>query len=1657
MQGDFSVLRFDPREHERGVSPSRDGVLRNINGVLHQQGRVTLDADLTDGELLELGWNAQAGRDIIGAGVAAVPASSPAAFKIDAAFVAGSEVHVLVRPGRAWVDGILTRLAGSASAPADAVERLASYFGPPIADPAPTADSIDDDVRDAVILEISEEALNGFQYPDRLIEAALGGPDTAERSYVNVRFRLLRLGVDEDCTTIAGKLADDPAAKGKLTVSLAPPVVIAGDCPVVGGGGYTGFEHYLYRVEIADTGGPARFKWSQWNGGLVGRGRFDATTTPAKVFIDAGRASIVNSGLAEFYLEALQYDDLAGRWVVIYGATATLNSDHDLELAAPPAFGALPSTSDPVFFRLWNGLLDISAFTNAVTPQELRDGIRLVFDAPAAGNYRPGDYWTFTVRAGEIPNPAILIDHAPPLGIVYHRAPLAEINWTGRRDTRITGTIEDCRRRFRPLIDQKVCCTFLIGDGVTSFGDFNSLEEAAQHLPASGGELCLLPGLHRANLLLDGRRNVTIHGCSHRSLVLPRTETRTSPIIRIVDCVGVKIHNVDLLTYDGIAVVADGQKEGSCRNVCIEHTRMIARINAIRATNVAELTVAHNRLHLLDTVDGRATVSLAADDVLVERNTLVMMPFVDETPGETTPDDDPTRDPADPCARPQVLYAFPRLVLQYATKVWTFAIALLVPKQPYRAIGGIHVRAGSERVRLLENTIVGGEGNGITLGGDLDPAPPPVILAALRRDVAQPRLSSLDRLTGAATAAEEPAESPVAVTVPDNGQYIALVQDESQRPLSGIDVYLEGAITASDRSDAQGMVTIKATPGAYTLDVSPAFRVVRVTESRDGNRLVNVVTVAPRQVPSKVRGFVHEITIQENDISMMGLSGIGVAARNGTSITGAAPAAATTDPRANLLAAIDAAVLGFAVTPLLRATDPVRDLVIIGNRIHHNLRKPFDEAMRAAARTIGRGGVSLAVVEAAVLTENHIYENGARAADPACGVFIGYGNDLEITDNVIAANGASTDGFEQSRQAGIRGGLFVRFAGAITTQSSTSSGRKPALRVHDNRVDQPAGRALTAFVFGPVSCANNHFNSELTGQSAFLDSLVGGVLIMNLGGIHRMVARSANAYLSRASVFAAATELSLPGGETMLDDNYVRLGSENRSLMSQVVIALDDVGFSANQASVFRRDPFFANAVIVGDSVRATASRFREDAARTISLLTSAFRMNMTSLNQADHCIIALPAQAPVNLLPTFADNNQVLDFAFCRKQFAEPSGIGSFFARVSAAAAGELGGTLSENAFSAADMRTFSRAYLAMALNTVSQNEIVRTKAYQAEAVRLEAKLGSDNPRAVSLKAQAESGVRATNLMATATETVPIQTPATTPTTAAVSGRIANEKGQGQEGYSVELVRADGTRVETIGRTDASGYYATSFAAEKTAALSREGTLFVRISDASGKEVFRATDPVTVTGGADVRTTATVPTPVVTRSTATTGTVIFRAPNVDTTTRTPEPTGGAPDAGTAPTAPDRTTPTTPTTPPATPTEPAPRPGTTQPGTTTGPTTPTTPTPTTPTPTTPTTPDRRTPLDSLNVDAAVQRRLVAAGINDVESLLKVDAGKLAEIVGDRTVATKLRESALRVTGTRGIRRRGAARAEESPKETEGPEDTHEGPRPPRKPQSRKKR
>jgi hypothetical protein len=472
-----------------------------------------------------------------------------------------------------------------------------------------------------------------------------------------------------------------------------------------------------------------------------------------------------------------------------------------------------------------------------------------------------------------------------------------------------------------------------------------------------------------------------------------------------------------------------------------------------------------------------------------------------------------------------------------------------------------------------------------------------------------------------------------------------------------VDVYLEAqtaeAPMTTDRSDASGLVSVKSNPGRYTLDVAPKYQVVRVSETRDQGVLVNAITIAPRAEVTKAQAFLHEITIEGNDVSMMGLSGIGVALRRGAKLEGRAVSLTTNNAKASLLSFVDSALLTLALTPLLRATHPVRDLVILNNRLHDNLRNPFTEQMLSEAQQMGRGGVSLGIVESAVIRGNHINDNGATAIDPSCGVFVGWGNDVEITDNTITSNGAITPDYEERRRAGLRGGIYVRFAGAVVSRLSASSGRRPALRVHDNRVDQPAGRALTAFAFGPVSIANNHFSSEFTGRFGFIDTAFGGVLVANLGGMHRLIARLAGRKIDSSKRYATVAEAALPGGETLFTDNYIRIDAVNRSIMAQGIICLDDLGYAGNTSSVYRGDPFFCNTVLIGDTLRATGGRLREEASRTLSMLTVAVRANITSSNQADHCIFAQPAATGTHVPRTVDVPNHVFDSASCRDNTA--------------------------------------------------------------------------------------------------------------------------------------------------------------------------------------------------------------------------------------------------------------------------------------------------------------------------------------------------------------------------------------------------------------------
>lgn len=675
MKGDFSAWNKDGGQ--------------NFRGALHQQGRVLLDRDWNAQTEIFNSWQDTAGRDAFGAGVAAIPAEVPQSFKVTEAKIDAGAVKLAVNKGRVWADGLLVEAAR------DMVNRVAPYLNlPPDTLPSPATTP-----KDAVILETWLEELSPFQKPALLIEPALGGVDTTERVQTAYRFRLYRMDAGDTCESLLPKLKDDFSLKGKLTAKLNPDVTVGGDCPVVESGGYTGFEHRLYRIEIGETNKAGSwFKWSQFNGGLVGTGDFD--TVNRKVAILGNINAIMHSGISEFYLEALELDAALGCWRVIYAAKATLGADH--MLALPPAadadefLGSIPPApaQGKRFFRLWNGIEAVADFVAA--EKDLPDlvGIKLKFDTAAADKYTPSDFWTFEVRAAGIGNPTVLIGDPltfagfPPQGIYYHRVPLAEVTWSG---TGVSGDdIEDCRSVFQPLTKLQTCCSFRVGDGIHSHGDFTRIQDAINALPkVDGGVVCILPGVYEENIVLGvpHNRNIVLQGCGKRSVLRFKTD---DPVIHVQYGQNIRIAALAVEAHDnGTGIFLEGEEKSANNGNQEKYLRNIvmtdlfvsaAKDCAIKAHIAQFLTLSNSLVCIKDSDTRKVAVYLAGDDMLVECSEIRV---ISERLGNTA--DAASNDPAH------------------------FVAA-------QGAAGGLQIGGGSERVRIVDNLIISGTRNGITLG-----------------------------------------------------------------------------------------------------------------------------------------------------------------------------------------------------------------------------------------------------------------------------------------------------------------------------------------------------------------------------------------------------------------------------------------------------------------------------------------------------------------------------------------------------------------------------------------------------------------------------------------------------------------------------------------------------------------------------------------------------------------------------------------------------------------------------------------------------------------------------------------------------------------------------------------------------------------------------
>ena len=211
---------------------------------------------------------------------------------------------------------------------------------------------------------------------------------------------------------------------------------------------------------------------------------------------------------------------------------------HSFTLATPPPAGfgagwktrsdsaALANEGEFFYLRLWNRGADTTSpeqipFAAGTSVSLGNTGLKVTFTGT---QFRAADFWIVAARpqTPELVVPWELSTGRAAHGVHRWLAPLGVIHRALNPGSgMMEGTIaDDCRPTFAPLTRLRTCCTYTVGDNLLSFGHFDSIQQAILHLPAEGGEVCILPGTYHENLELNDLRNVTLHRCGMRSRLI---------------------------------------------------------------------------------------------------------------------------------------------------------------------------------------------------------------------------------------------------------------------------------------------------------------------------------------------------------------------------------------------------------------------------------------------------------------------------------------------------------------------------------------------------------------------------------------------------------------------------------------------------------------------------------------------------------------------------------------------------------------------------------------------------------------------------------------------------------------------------------------------------------------------------------------------------------------------------------------------------------------------------------------------------------------------------------------------------------------------------------------------------------------------------------
>lgn len=449
MKGDFTRFGFESRKH--------------YSQVLHQQGRVTLDADSNEASAILLHHLRMLTRDLYGAGGG--PPDSGFALDLDKT----AEPAVLaLSPGHYYVAGILCeneQWTAYADQP---------HFAPEPPDRTGNGDALlrwlaqpSSNQAFYVYLDVWERYVSWIE-DDSIREPALGGPDTCSRAKVVWQVKALPWdeknwgnprGNQEACSKPLATLTG--LGTGRMTARVDPDSTGSEPDRVSRDSRYRGSENHLYRVEVHRAGGAgeaggATFKWSRENGSVAARWLANRTGGDAPTLGVSSSRGFSAGDWVELSHDALDLANESGQLVRIL---AVEGDGLVVDTASLPGgmLMAWPGTLSNPKLRRWDqqgsGVLALDEGAVSIVESEgqsltwlqLEDGIQVAFEN--GGNYRCGEYWLIPARVatrGIIwPAQGTPDRWQPPQGIVHCFAALGVLTFDDADGFQV---INDCRR-----------------------------------------------------------------------------------------------------------------------------------------------------------------------------------------------------------------------------------------------------------------------------------------------------------------------------------------------------------------------------------------------------------------------------------------------------------------------------------------------------------------------------------------------------------------------------------------------------------------------------------------------------------------------------------------------------------------------------------------------------------------------------------------------------------------------------------------------------------------------------------------------------------------------------------------------------------------------------------------------------------------------------------------------------------------------------------------------------------------------------------------------------------------------------------------------------------------------------------------------------------